>query len=183
MKINDLKNKAYQIAVNHGWHEAELSTDHCLMLVITELSEAIEADRKENYCYKKISSTDRYNSFPTNESRFIKEFEAFVKDTVEDELSDAIIRLLDWYGMKNIIIEEEAFEEEVLIEYASIYKKKTFTESIFNIIQEISRRDVGIALLKIFGFAKHLDIDILWFINQKMRYNECRSYRHGGKKY
>lgn len=134
MKINDLKNKAYQIAVNHGWHERELSTDHCLMLVITELS-------------------------------------------------DAIIRLLDWYGMKNIIIEEEAFEEEVLIEYASIYKKKTFTESIFNIIQEISRRDVGIALLKIFGFAKHLDIDILWFINQKMRYNECRSYRHGGKKY
>ena len=34
----------------------------------------------------------------------------------------------------------------------------------------------------IFAFAKHLDIDLLWHINQKMRYNELRP-KLNGKKY
>ena len=36
-------------------------------------------------------------------------------------------------------------------------------------------------LLAIFGLAKHLDIDLIWHINQKMRYNELRENKHGKK--
>lgn len=44
--LNDLRDKAYQCAVAHGWHEDNLSDEHFLCLVISELMEAVEADRK-----------------------------------------------------------------------------------------------------------------------------------------
>ena len=44
--LNELRDRAYKTACEHGFHEEELSDMHLLMLVITELSEAVEADRK-----------------------------------------------------------------------------------------------------------------------------------------
>ena len=46
MNLNKLRDKAYQCAVAHGWHEENLSDEHFLCLVISELMEAVEADRK-----------------------------------------------------------------------------------------------------------------------------------------
>ena len=46
MNLNELRDKAYQCAIAHGWHDKELSNEHCLCLVISELMEAVEADRK-----------------------------------------------------------------------------------------------------------------------------------------
>jgi len=36
-------------------------------------------------------------------------------------------------------------------------------------------------LSKVFALADILNIDLLWFIEQKMRYNEMREYKHGCK--
>lgn len=36
-------------------------------------------------------------------------------------------------------------------------------------------------LLGIIGLANYLDIDLLWHINQKMRYNELRPMMHEKK--
>ena len=46
MNLNELRDKAYRNAVAHGWHEENLSDEHFLCLVISELMEAVEADRK-----------------------------------------------------------------------------------------------------------------------------------------
>ena len=46
MSLNELRDKAYRNAVTHGFHNKELSNEHCLCLVISELMEAVEADRK-----------------------------------------------------------------------------------------------------------------------------------------
>lgn len=48
MNLNELKDIAYQCAVAHGWHKESLTDDHWLCLVISELMEAVEADRKNN---------------------------------------------------------------------------------------------------------------------------------------
>ena len=50
--LNELRDKAYQCAVEHGWHEEKLSNEHFLCLVISELMEAVEADRKDNHANK-----------------------------------------------------------------------------------------------------------------------------------
>lgn len=49
MNLNELRDKAYRNAVAHGWHEENLSNEHFLCLVISELMEAVEADRKGLY--------------------------------------------------------------------------------------------------------------------------------------
>nr|DAV62739.1 MAG TPA: hypothetical protein [Caudoviricetes sp.] len=36
-------------------------------------------------------------------------------------------------------------------------------------------------LESIFGFAKHLKIDLIWHIEQKMKYNELREKMHRKK--
>ncbi len=188
--LNALRDGAYKTACEHGFHDQELTNEHCLCLVISELMEAVEADRNGNYCHRKISSTEKYTAFPTEESRFKKEFVAFVKDTVEDELSDAVIRLLDLYGLRGIELDTDAFDDETIGEYAVTYQRKSFTESIMHITISISSNiDVigrscvvpDILLLDILGLAKHLDIDILWHVEQKMKYNQLREKMHGKK--
>lgn len=44
LNLNQLRDKVYQCAVAHGWHEENLSDEHFLCLVISELMEAVEAD-------------------------------------------------------------------------------------------------------------------------------------------
>ena len=46
MKLNELRDKAYRTACGHGFHDQELSNEHFLCLVISELMEAVEADRR-----------------------------------------------------------------------------------------------------------------------------------------
>ena len=38
---------------------------------------------------------------------------------------------------------------------------------------------IGHMLLSIFGLAKHMNIDLIWHVEQKMRYNELRENKHG----
>lgn len=47
MNLNNLRDSAYKNAVAHGWHEENLSNEHFLCLVISELMEAVQADRKK----------------------------------------------------------------------------------------------------------------------------------------
>ena len=44
--LNKLRDRAYSIAKAHGFHEKEYSDETYLMLIITEISEAVNADRK-----------------------------------------------------------------------------------------------------------------------------------------
>lgn len=46
MNYNELKEKAHSNAVKHGFWKEKWSNEHCLMLVITEVAELVEADRK-----------------------------------------------------------------------------------------------------------------------------------------
>ena len=62
MKLNELRDKAYRTACGHGFHDQELSNEHFLCLVISELMEAVEADRRGkranvDWFEKKISTS------------------------------------------------------------------------------------------------------------------------------
>ena len=45
-QINEWIERAFKNAVRHGWHEEEKPTIHWLMMIITEVSEAIQAAAK-----------------------------------------------------------------------------------------------------------------------------------------
>lgn len=81
-----------------------------IALVITELSEAIEARRKGKFTsisssYKQILSEESTNTITDIDAhnKLIQEtFEKDVKDTYEDELADAAIRLFDLAEKTNV---------------------------------------------------------------------------------
>ena len=67
------------------------------MLCVSELSEALEADRKDRRA-RTIGVISK--------GSFKEDFETYVKDTFEDEIADAIIRILDLCGYLHIDIEK-----------------------------------------------------------------------------
>lgn len=116
-------------------------------------------------------------------------FDRFIKDSVHDELADAVIRLLDLAGLRNIDIED--FADEDIDDSSESCNEETFTESVYAISTMPIRYEyeygylldkrLNNMLLAIFGLAKHLDIDLLWHIEQKMKYNQFREKMHGKK--
>lgn len=183
MELNILRDRAYKTACEHGFHEEELSDKHFLMLVITELSEAVEADRKGRRCdiesYKFISKEHIKSN-----SEYLKKllFNRYVKDSVGDELADAAIRLLDLAGLRDIEVQRIETMEAA---YVSLFKSMPFTECIYDIIMNITKCErtirpcVNLSLAIIFALAESRGIDLLWHINEKMKYNELRPNKHG----
>ena len=82
MNLNKLRDKAYQCAVAHGWHEENLSDEHFLCLVISELMEAVEADRKGKHAKVAMFKEWQGNSVPlteeTRKRRFMEDFEVHI---------------------------------------------------------------------------------------------------------
>lgn len=190
MNLNELRDRAYKTACEHGFHDEEMSNEHCLCLVLSELMEAVEADRKGRFAKvpvdKKGTIFDE-RTFHCQNKYFAENFEAYIKDCVEDELADAVIRLLDLAGLRNISIDD--FPEEAIYDASESCVGETFTESIYAIstlpIRYFYEYDysfesqIGHMLLSIFGLAKHMNIDLIWHVEQKMRYNELRENKHG----
>lgn len=185
MNLNELRDKAYKCAVTHGWHEEEYSNEHFLCLVISELMEAVEADRSEKHTNRDIFEY-YMKQRRRDDEEFMYAFKHDIKDSVEDELADACIRLLDLAGLRGIDL--SSFQQ---VEYP-FGVNETFTEFCFGICKQITSFTPGrigmgvnihIVLMDIFSYCRAMGIDLLWFIEQKMKYNELRPYKHGDKSY
>lgn len=125
MNLNELRDRAYKTACNHGFHDEELSNEHCLCLVISELMEAVEADRNNKYADRKSFKDYYEDEEPHYNADFKYSFEKYIKDCVEDEFADACIRLLDLAGLRNISIDD--FPEEAIYGASESCVGETFT--------------------------------------------------------
>lgn len=334
--FNALRDRAYKCACDHGFHDTELSNGHLLMLVITELSEAVEADRKGRFHYikkfsneketiekwipvkkyeqyyevsnlgrvrskdmlvwnghsyhlkkgrilkpglggtgyytvslkgrthkvavlvanaflDKISDTDfvnhidgnktndninnlefvspsqnsrhayisglhssksyqkltyeqkceisflhklgiayttiyKHNTYGVTKSAIQRICNDYTKytDSVEFELADAVIRLLDLAGSLDISLEDiyDFIKEPEYKDWDDALKEMSFTERMFFLTSILTNdRDIAevikASIVVIFLNADLLYIDLLWHIEQKMKYNELRENKHG----
>ena len=192
MNLNELKDEAYSIAKANGWHEQEYSDEHSLMLIITEVAEAVQADRYNRHAdvAKFKEYQEYYKTFISSEEiltiRFKEDFEEYIKNSVEDELGDVIIRCLDLCGVKGL----DAYT--VNVEFPS--GMDGFTDRMYFVCRQLTDRiltadslTLGFVLSQTMSYivehCRRKDIDLYFFIRTKMNYNRLRGYHHGGKKY
>ena len=182
INLDALSERAYSIACSHGFHDVELSDEHFLMLAISELSEAIEADRKGKRAdvesFKKSLSSKHMSS---DESWFKVLFNEHIKDTVEDEFADTVIRLLDLSGLKKLYLHPMA----VPVQKSCI--ANSMTVFCFDVIRVLYHERVDLeeriraVISWLFEKCENEGIDLLWHIEQKMQYNDYREKMHGKK--
>lgn len=185
-KLNALKEQAYKTAVEHGFHEDVKPVVFYFGLVMSEAGEAINADRKGLHADAKGFEEDEANGLP-----FAENFKRHIKDSVEDEIADIVIRLLDYAGFRRCELRLIAASR---IEMGSFVKGEYLAADLFCLMGFLCDMPHSVdfelclsLLISIFSecfgmFTGCDDKDLWWFVERKMKYNEQRP-KLNGKKY
>lgn len=176
--------EAFGIAKDHGFHDVEFPVNHFIMLIITEISEMVEADRKNKRC--QLDNFGKAGIVMNLDSGFVTKFENQVKDNLEDEMADACIRIFDLAGAFGWKLSDAKSEEVGYRAYCYVSKRK-FTEIAYtlcniltsNVPSSYNEHKCISALSFMESWAKDLHIDLAWHIEQKMAYNKTRVRLHG----
>lgn len=100
--LNELAKEILAINEANGWGDKPHEVGTNLMLIVSELAEAMEADRRHDY-----ACVDNYDGST-------EAFKQCIKDSVEDEIADTIIRCLDFCARRGIDID---FHVRAKLEY------------------------------------------------------------------
>lgn len=191
MKYNEYIQRAYRTACKHGFHDKELPMTHWLTLVITEVAEMVEADRKEKRAlvamFKRECATPQPNE--NKKKHWVFCFETFIKDSFEDEMADACIRLFDLAGLIGCDIERLP-TELVGESYIGKYRTKPCTTKAYELCNLLAKSgtdkesicltiQVSVSFLECWAMSEGIDLE--WHIAQKMEYNGLRARLHGKK--
>lgn len=108
--LNDLACAIYERNVQKGFYEKPKNIGEMLCLIHSEVSEALEADRKESYAnligFEAMLWKDNQIESWQEVENFKVSFSGTIKNTFEDEMADIIIRVLDLCAFKGIDIEK-----------------------------------------------------------------------------
>ncbi len=165
-----------------------------LMLVISELAEALEAHRKglqaDFPLYKE--SLERVALMTPEQHKqeaWARAFVACVKDSVGDELADAYIRLCDFAGGFGLDIDGLIATEDEWYDL-SAGVGQNFGEALLSITYDVASAWVneaettkevplGTAMAEIRLLCDREGIDLATHIDLKLRYNATRNRLHG----
>lgn len=173
-QFNDLIALQYEILNNakeHGFHNEDYSDEHCIALIISELCEALVADRKGIHA--------NFYAYVERARRTTKAFPRFIKDTFEDELADSIIRILDFCALRNIKLDYIDRGEMHCSVPEAVYE---ICESLFFRVpgeENTLQKNLSNALAEIVALCNGRNIPIRTYIQMKMDYNKTREYLHG----
>lgn len=108
IELNKLAKEIYEGNKLRGFDVRKDNLGQVLMLIVSELAEALEADRNNRYAnieaYESCVNAD--DIFEKDREEYIKRsFEINIKNSFEDEIADTLIRILDLCGAINLNIE------------------------------------------------------------------------------
>ena len=103
MTLNELAKEIHENAVAHGFWDEDRPLSEVLMLIVSELAEALEEARAGDKMNGRISCMHYYSgegyvsNAPTKKRK--------KPEGIVVEVADALIRILDWCGHEGIDIE------------------------------------------------------------------------------
>lgn len=197
-ELASLAGDAFDNAYKHGFYSESTEIETALMLIITEMSEAVQADRKNRH-----GSIEDYESEIQMGRDIPTAYKNTLEGTVESEFADIAIRilsLLGWIDSKtpiklksdSILADEYGigkiqFKVQNTINKGSIAKDLYRLNGRFSWFVDneswswfVSDTLQGI-LMRVFAIAHNHNIDLMEHIRLKMKYNESRPYLHGCK--
>lgn len=181
--VDGFVRRAYHTACEHGFHDEWHSDEHWMMLVVSEIGEMMEADRKNRRANR--AGFEKCVGLTWDDR-----FKDYVKDSLEDELADVCIRLFDFCGMHGVL---PLMTDHGIVDmsecFENLYGALSITEQCFGLTEfaveipnsENLSRDIGVIVAFCIEFARYHNIDLVWHIEQKMHYNESRPKKHGKK--
>lgn len=197
-KLATLADDAFKIADKHGFYTENTEIETELMLIITEMSEAVQADRHNRH-----GSIEDYESEIQMGRDIPTAYENCLEGTVESEFADIAIRILSLLGWLNsktpikpksdYILAHEYEVGKIQYKVQNIINKGSIAKVLFRLIGHFSwlidnetcnwylsdtLQDI---LMRVFAIANNHNIDLMEHIKLKMKYNESRPYLHGCK--
>lgn len=197
-KLIVLANDAFLNAQRHGFYPEDTDISTALMLIITEMSEAVQADRHNHH-----GSIEDYKSEIQMGRDIPTAYENSLEGTVESEFADIAIRILSLLGWINSKTPIKPKSDSILADEYEIGKiqykiqntinKGSIAKDLFRLVGRFSwlidnetcnwylsgtLQDI---LMRVFAIAHNHNIDLMEHIKLKMKYNESRPYLHGCK--
>lgn len=168
-KRQKLSKEIHNTAVEKGFWDSKRNIEELYMLIVTELAEAVEAHREDKWA--KIDEISKISYEKQSIEDFVFCFKEHVRGSVEEELADAWIRCMDYlyYRHRDYIVMSE-FE----IDWSD-----NFAENIFTITKLFTDRRIKNGAYAIESLCEELNIDLEWFVKNKMKYNSTREKLHG----
>lgn len=173
MNIREDQKEMYRVAAEKGWHDEGLDKTfgECLMLMISEVSEALEEYRAGH----------NYNEIYYNPEKPQK------PEGIPAELADYYIRLCDMCEQFGIDLQTDV-DATTLV--CVPVPKSSFTECLLFLCEETVDRwvesreeqNMGTCFLVLEHICNRFNIDLDTAVTVKHEYNKTRPYRHGNKK-
>jgi len=186
--LNRYAKDCHQRSVAKGFWYKKHTIYHCLMLALGELHEAIEADRLGKWVNLTPEQIEELRGLEG--AAFVQAFLQMVKDTVQDEIADAVIRLLDLLGclLKGVDLTQEELDM-VPAAYDNDTPPNMLTDalfvvvsgSVYGIIKDKEFISVLSPIKSLENLCDHLGIDLMTHIELKLKYNATRPALHGKK--
>ena len=202
-ELNEMIANVGDIASKQGLNDSLLANNHYLMMIITEIAEAVQADRNGKTANMKAfkasyKEDDANFIFPDDlgkhRTSYMYAYEKYIEGSVEGELADIVIRIMSFLSMSNQKFTQiEDLDEIREIKSKEYFEENTFTEAAIDLTYAISKHydgqynnwsiadDLSYCVAFVLKWAKHLKFDLMNHIKLKIKYNSMREYKHGKK--
>jgi NTP pyrophosphatase (non-canonical NTP hydrolase) len=181
-KLRKWSEEIYDIACQYGWHDEYKPDGQWMGLIMSEIGEAIEADRSRPRAMteEQWKMQDFTDAQIADDQGFISFYDECIKGSVEEEFADIVIRLLDYARMK--------WRSGIDFSYEKMYRRNDwgFPEHAWYLCKYVLNTgymNIADSIGYVMDWADDLGINLERHIEWKIRYNSLRPYRHGGKRY
>ena len=154
-KLNGYMEEIWAIASAHGWHNEPLSMEHYMGLIMTEMAEAVEADRNDKRANTQAmaellevqAKSEEGLSDHWFDMWYGEYYKMYVKGSIEEEFADVVIRILDmacerhlhkmlWHGYDPH--GDNFHKDKSFVENAWLFLKEVLNSGTMNISDSVS---------------------------------------------